>query len=157
MTFRYNSNSPVTYRVLPPKWRIIEPEDSIPRSASEYLQQLDRESENQTKTADGLITPDQDLVALVFGNQLQLHGDNSDTLAQLILNRRRLTAKHLEDIQWRIDDLMPRRSVNVQEPGRLSEIEKQLFDLERQKRQVELNEWRDLMDLSRALTEVRRQ
>jgi hypothetical protein len=157
MTFRYTSNTPVTYRVLPPKMRILKPEGSIPESARDYLHQLDSEDDHAKEETGAPLDMDDTLVSLVFGNQLRQHEVNSNTLAQLILNRRRLTTKHLDDIQWRINDLMPRRGIRSQDPGRLSEVEKQLIDLERQKRQVQLNEWRDLMELRRAITEERRQ
>jgi len=156
MAFKHQFKRPISYRVLPPRWRIVEPEEPSRQSPEQYLQRFDRDANTAySENAEGYSTSD-DLVSFVFGNQLRDHAANSHAQARLIVDRLRLTRQHLADVQWRLDQIAERKPISVPGDGKLSDVEKQIIDLEKQKRQIQLNEWRDLLDLRKAVAEERR-
>jgi len=143
-----------SYRELPPKYRVLEPEDPFARFAARYVDRLDSNAVREQETeSSGEV---HDLLSLILGRQASEHAETASTLSKLILNRRGLTRKQIDDIQWRIDGLMPRRPIHPLPEGKIAEAEKMIIDLERQKRQAEVNEWRDLLELRRAIMEERR-
>jgi hypothetical protein len=152
MASHYRSQPITSYRVLPPKWKIIEPE---PPSASRYLEQADaavREGQPEL-----LYTASSDILSLVFDSQLRKHDLSSYQLASVIAERHALLQRHLDGIKWRLDDLMskrPLRTVNTLQEGKLSDVDKQILDLEKQKRALELALWKDTHELrSELMTE----
>lgn len=154
MPNRIHYQTITAYRVLPPKWRILPSAEPIP--AFDAFDRADDayESGLSATSLDSPAVPD--LLSLILGRQATEHADTASTLSKLILNRRDLTRKQIDDIQWRIDDLMPRRPIHPLPEGKIAEAEKMIIDLERQKQQAEVNEWRDLLELRRALLEERR-
>ena len=146
MTLKYRSQPITSYRILPPKWRIIEPEDRS--SASYHLEQADaavRDAGPSNSYNDA-----GDILSLVFDSQLRKHDLSSQQLAAVIADRQSLLQRHLDDIKWRLDELMrqrPLRTGYALQEGKLSDVERQLLDLEKQKRALELAMWRDTNEL----------
>jgi hypothetical protein len=152
-----------SYRELPPRWKIVQSEDS--QSPERYISRIDqtlKEVQDRLGVSDADYTSN--LVAAVFGNQMVQHEVNSQHLAHVIQERRALAKKHLEAIQWRLDPLLeqrPIRSPNMlrspQEDRAASEMERQILDLERQKRDVERALWLDILELRAGLNTERQE
>jgi len=151
-----------SYRPLPPKWQIIYPRDCANSSAERYLQELDVSLESGQSKLVPEITGD--IVSLVFANQLLSRQSTSYQLASLIHERRGLAQKHLSDLQWRLDALLARRplrrgygGIPAQQEKLSSDLERQILDLERQKREVQLNLWRDTLELRQSVVSERQE
>lgn len=153
MPIRNNYQTITAYRVLPPKWRILPSAEAIP-DFDAFDHARDAHASGPSTSLDSPAVPD--LLSLILGRQANEHADTAATLSRLILKRRDLTRKQIDDIQWRIDDLMSRRPIHPLPEGKIAEAEKMIIDLERQKQQAEVNEWRDLLEIRRALLEERR-
>jgi hypothetical protein len=152
-----------SYRELPPRWKIVEPEDSF--SEERYVVRID-ESLQAAQDRLGLCEVDyaSNLVAAVFGNQMVQHEVNSQHLAHVIAERRALARKHLADIQWRLDPLLECRPIRAaylarspQQERAIQDTERQILDLEKQKRDVELALWRDILELRQDLSTQRQE
>lgn len=154
-----NYRSTITsYRELPPRMCIIYSEDYGKDPIDRYLNELDQ----TLKQADRYARADPaDLVSLVFANRATQHELTSRQAASLIHERTELARRHLADIQWRLDELMERRPLRrpygASLPRDRSEIdlERQILDLEKQKREVQVTLWRDTLDLRKELVAER--
>jgi hypothetical protein len=149
----------ISYRVLPPNWRIIEEKDD--RSPTQrYLDGVDsamREARTHLPYAGA-----KDVVALVFGNQAFTHELSSRHLASLVQERRALTERHLRDVQWRLDELLERKPLRLRGPGfqddaTLTDVEREILNLEWQKRALEKDLWKDTQELRTNLVTERRE
>jgi len=103
-----------------------------------------------------------DLVSFVFGNQDLEHDLASQQLAYVVEERRALTQRHLRDVQWRLDELIERRplrsrSLGAYDGASLTEVERQIHQLEREKRALELDLWRDTHELRTELVKERQE
>ena len=146
------------YRELPPKIRLLQPAER-PDTPVQYLHELDETIESASRSASPS-APD-DIAGQVFGNQLAQQAARSYQLAHLVTERRRLGYQHLRDINEHIHKLgyrvPPRpRGPGAYATGQISEVERQIMDLERQQRQVQRQLWRDLLDNRQHLAEARR-
>jgi hypothetical protein len=160
MTQRFHYQTISSYRVLPPKWRIIEPEVSKLSPVERYLQQVDQALAD-ARPKPSYQDPD-DLVSWVFADQIMTHEVSTRQLAHLIEERRALNQRHLDDVQWRLDGLMERRPLRLRnaftvDDGELNDVERSILDLEKQKRFLELALWRDTQELRTALVDARRE
>lgn len=151
-----------SYRELPARMRIIHPEGSELPPAQRYLQRIDESMRCVEKpNADTDAPPD--LVSLVFANQLGEHSISSYHLAKMIVDREAMGTKQLEDIQWRFDELWKRKPLRPsgmaqsEDDGKLTDVEKQILDLEKQKHQLQVRLWRDLVDLRQSVVDERRE
>ena len=116
MAFKYHFKRPISYQVLPPRWRIVEPEDPSRQSSDQYLQHFERDTNTAySEHADASPSPSDDLVSFVFGNQLREHAANSHAQACLIVDRLRLTGQQFADVQWRLDQIADRKPISA--PG----------------------------------------
>jgi hypothetical protein len=166
MTIRLHYRTIRSYRELPPRWRYVE--DLWDRNDPErYLGQMDQllhDAQAKATPAWADRSYGTDLVSMVFANQTVGHEIGSRHLADLIAERRRLADKHLRDLQWRLDALLERRplrslhfSLAPQQEKLANELERQILDLERQKRDVQITLWRDTLELRRALLTERQE
>jgi len=167
MTIRLHYRTIGSYRELPPRWRYVE--DRRDKNDPElYLGQMDQLLyDAQAKIMPGWPSPGErssDLVSMVFANQTVAREIGSRHLADLIAERRQLADKHLRDLQWRLDALLERRplhaphlSIAPQQEKLANELERQILDLERQKRDVQVTLWRDTLELRRALLTERQE
>jgi hypothetical protein len=166
VTIRLHYSTISSYRELPPRWRYVE--DRRDKNDPElYLGQMDQ----LLYKAQAKATPawpghgySADLVSMVFANQTVAHEIGSRHLADLIAERRQLADKHLRDLQWRLDALLERRplraphlSISRQQEKLGNELERQVLDLERQKRDIQITLWRDTLELRRALLTERQE
>ena len=156
----YHHRIITTYRELPPKWRIIG-EEPDPRSPTDrYLDRVDtflRAAQARAGPGDR-----NDLVSFVFGNQDLEHELASRQLAYVVEERRALTQRHLRDVQWRLDELAERRplrsrALGAYDDASLTEVERQIHQLEREKRALELDLWRDTHELRTELVKERQE
>lgn len=158
MAFKFHYRTIDGYRILPPKFReIVLPKDE--RSPTEkYLSQVDTLiNDTQSRVAPAL--PD-DLVSLVFGNQTVTSELGTHQLAELIQERRALADRQIKDVQERLEELRRRRPFQpayATGDSQLTEIERQMFDLERQQRALELALWKDTQELRATLVTQRRE
>jgi len=160
MTQRLHYQTISNYQVLPPKWRIVEPEDSHLSPVDRYLKQVDQ-ALSDSRPKHEYQDPD-DLVSWVFADQIMAHEVSTRQLAHLIEERRALTKRHLADVQWRLDELMERRPLRIRnaftvDDGELNDVERGILDLEKQKRSLELALWRDTQELRSTLITERRE
>jgi len=151
-----------SYRVLPPKARIIYPEGSKLTPQQRELQSVDTLLEQvQPRMSVSNYAMD-DILSRVFANQVAEHAGRSSNLAHLIAHRYTLAQKHLSDIQCRLDEMLDRKPLRLEGLGfyddhRLTEVEKQILDLERQQRAIQTHLWRDVLDLRKELLDERRE
>ncbi len=138
------------YRVLPPKWRIIEDADVQLSPQERYLKRVDQflTSARPAATYSSAADP----VAWVFGHQVSAHDIIARHLTFLIEERRALARRQLADIGWRLGELMERRPLRLHtaftvETGELNDVERAILDLEKQKRALEVALWRDTQEL----------
>ena len=101
-----------------------------------------------------------DPISSVFANQAANHALSSYHLASLIEQRRAMAEKHLSDIKWRLDDCLENRGLLTMlklsgTEKRLTAVEKQILDLERQQRDIQIHLWRDTLDLQDLLLKER--
>jgi len=147
-----------TYRVLPPKIRIIYSEDHGKDPVARYLDKLDQTLGSVDRYAQA---DPADLVSLVFANRASQHELTSRQAALLIHERVDLAQRHLADVQRRLDELIERRpvrrlyGVSLFRDRSEIELERQILDLEKQKRDVQITLWRDTLDLRKELVTER--
>jgi len=144
------------YEERPPKWRIIS--ESPPPGRDRYLDETDRLS--QYAQAELPYVPQNDLVSEVFGQQFLEHEIRGRHLARLLYDRHRLTQQQLHDLDDQLYELKSRRPLRLTGPGApyvppVTDLDKQIFNLERQKRTLEVSHWRDTQELRTALVERR--
>jgi hypothetical protein len=150
-----------TYTVLPPKWRIVYSEDHLLPPAERYLRRVD-ESLRQTQLSVAYRS-DSDLVSMVFTNQALTHALKSRHVAQLLTERRTLAQTHLEGLQANLEQLRSRLtwrggySARIPRDRAEQDLERQILDLERQEREIEVTVWRDTLELRRELVDERRE
>jgi len=101
-----------------------------------------------------------DPISSVFANQAANHALSSYHLASLIEQRRAMAEKHLSDIKWRLDDCLDNRGLLTMlklsgTEKRLTAVEKQVLDLERQQRDIQVHLWKDTLDLQSLLLKER--
>jgi len=156
----YHQRTITNCRDLPPKWRIIG-EEADPRSPTDrYLDRVDtflRAAKARAGSGDR-----NDLVSFVFGNQDMEHELASRQLAYVVEERRALTQRHLRDVQWRLDELAERkplrsRALGAYDDASLTEVERQIHQLEREKRALELDLWRDTHEIRTELVKERQE
>lgn len=160
MTIRFHYHAIEGYRVLPPRWRIIEDEEAKLNPVDRYLKQLDQalaESRPQPAYRDV-----NDPASWVFADQIMTHEVSTRQLAHLIEERRALNQRHLDDVQWRLDELLERRPLRRRgafsiDDGEVNDVERGILDLEKQKRALELTLWRDTQELRSTLVNERRE
>jgi len=127
------------------------------RPAAAYLQRVDRMLENVRQPYDKETV---DIPSTVFANQTAEHALNSYHLAGLIQQRREMAEKHLADIKFRLNDLLDEKSItkmlNLPSEGKkLTNIERQILDLEKQQRDIQTRLWKDTLDLQSNLLQER--
>jgi hypothetical protein len=153
----YNRYSPVKeYRTIEPEVRITYP-GALP-STDTYLENLD--STMEASGASMLYSGGGDLFSLIFANQATTRAANSRQLATLILEREKLARKHMRDVDWRMGEVQARRPELLHQgarPGDLFKIDQQMSELDKQKRDIELGLWQDILELRRDLHEERRE
>lgn len=101
-----------------------------------------------------------DIVSLVFANRVNTHQAGCRDLARLVIERRELNKKHLADVQWRLDEMLERKPWRGGARAHsdifdVTEVERQILDLEKQKRALEVALWRDTQELRTTLSEKR--
>jgi hypothetical protein len=157
MRFHYRTVTEI--RELPPRWRIVEEERDYRSPTDRYLDRVDKSlQEAQSRVSNGTAN---DVVSLVFGNQAISHEVTSGHLAFLVAERRALTERHLNEVQWRLDELFERKPFRRQGPvfpddASLTDVERQILMLEFQKRALELDLFRDTQELRTSLVNERR-
>ncbi|MBP7936870.1 MAG: hypothetical protein KA354_19690 [Phycisphaerae bacterium] len=160
MTSRFHYQTISSYRILPPKVRIIEDEDSRRTPVERYLDHVDQFlARSRPHTMYG---GPGDPVSWVFGNQMASHEVSARHFAELVEERRALTQRHLRDIQWRLDELWERRPLRRRGPfmyddGELNDVEREILELEKEKRALQINLWRDTQELRSTLVTERRE
>jgi len=126
--------------------------------AAVYLAQMDAFLARLTPSS----SESQDPVDLVFSQQAGRHDLQLHHLADLTSQRRRLAEIHRFNLRFRLDDLIAARStVKMLDPmdrgRRLGTIEKQILDLDRQQRDLEIGLWKDTLELQEKLLDARRE
>ncbi len=158
MKFHYRTVTEI--RDLPPRWNIVEEEKDYRSPTDRYLDRVDKSlQEAQSRVIYGNAN---DVVSLVFGNQAMTHEVTSRQLAHVIEERRAMTQRHLNEVQWRLDELLERKPFRRQGPvfpddASLTDVERQIFMLEFQKRALELDLWRDTQEPRTNLVNERRE
>jgi len=157
MTLKLHYRTISSYRELPPKWKIVESEP-YQKPVDYCLAKVDQTLQEARSriTYNGT----DDLVSLVFANQALGHEIQSRQMAELVQERRALTQRHLRDVQWRLDELKDRKPLRPRGPGfvddgKITDVEKQILELERQQRALEQALWRDTQELRTELTTQR--
>ncbi|NQV80119.1 MAG: hypothetical protein HQ495_06160 [Alphaproteobacteria bacterium] len=161
---QYPHQTITSYRTLPPRWKYVN-DEFYSRPADRHLAEIDvilLDAQARVTTNRG--TYGTDLVSMVFANQAVTHEVGSQHLAHLIHERKALAEKHLTDIQWRLDALLERRPLrhrysiaSPQQERLANEMERQILDLEKQKRDVHLTLWRDTLELRQSLLTERQE
>ena len=159
MTMKLHYRTITSYRELPPKVRVIGEEKDDRSPAERYLSEVDQSLQ---EARHHVPYSGNDIASLVFANQAMTHEVSSRQLAHLIHERRALTEKHLRDLQWRLDQLLERKPLRPHGPGfhddaSLTEVERQILNLEWQKRALELAQWKDTHELRSNLVNERRE
>lgn len=158
MKFHYRTVTEI--RDLPPRWNIVEEEKYYRSPTDRYLDRVDKSlQEAQSRVIYGNAN---DVVSLVFGNQAMTHEVTSRQLAHVIEERRTITQRHLNEVQRRLDELLERKPFRRQGPvfpddASLTDVERQILMLEFQKRDLEVNLWRDTQELRTSLVSERRE
>jgi hypothetical protein len=137
MTMKWHYRTISSYRVLPPRWKIVGEDEDRRSPAERYLAAVD--GNLQTARDDLPRGATGDIASLVFFNQALGHEVRCRQQAYTIEQRRELSARHLRDVQWRLDQLWERKPLRPHGPGfyddhTLTEVERQILDLEKQKR-----------------------
>lgn len=127
------------------------------RPAAAYLQRVDRMLENVRQPYEKETF---DIPSTVFANQTAEHALNSYHLAGLIQHRREMAEKHLADIKFRLNDLLDEKSITKMlnlsgDSKKLTNIERQILDLEKQQRDIQCSLWKDTLDLQSSLLQER--
>ncbi len=159
-TMKFHYRTVTEIRDLPPRWNIVEEEKDYRSPTDRYLDRVDKSlQEAQSRVIYGNAN---DVVSLVFGNQAMTHEVTSRQLAHVIEERRAMTQRHLNEVQWRLDELLERKPFRRQGPvfpddASLTDVERQIFMLEFQKRALELDLWRDTQEPRTNLVNERRE
>jgi hypothetical protein len=150
MTIRIHYRPVQEIRALPSRIRIIEPELDPTTPVDRYLGAIDQaiSAAHPAPQYEGLF----DIAATVFGNQQAQHETKTRHLAHLIYERLALGKRQLQDVDQSIEHLRGQIPLRPRGPGHyvdgtLNEAERLIFDLERQKRALELTLWRDTVEL----------
>ena len=159
MAFKLHYRTISSYRELPPRIREIYSESERLDPTTRYLADLDRfvqQATPRTSYAAG------DIVSQVFVNRSLGHELSSHQLAELIQERRALNEKHLAGVQWRLNEMLVRKPLRTaarasSDDFSLTEVERQILELEKQKRTLELNLWRDTHELRVTLMDERKE
>jgi hypothetical protein len=138
----------ISYRELPPKWNLIYEDNSRYGRLNRYLDDMDRMMdwpESKAPAAD-------DIASLVFTQQSRTKEQKSRHLASLIQERHDLAQKHLDDINFRIEELREQRpfrgtGMAWMPDGSLTDVDKALSNLEHEAREIQTMLWRDLSEL----------
>ena len=145
----------VTWRYLPPA---IQPYRADPINA--YLDHLDKLMEGlKIYDQDNKQAGSDDIIDIVFANQSAQHRIQSTHLASLIVERKKLAEVHEKELDSRLMEFSGARSLarmlNPPDGGRrMASIERQILDMEKQKRDVRLRLWKDTLQLrDKLLTE----
>ena len=158
--YQYNYATLGRYHQYKVSWRYLPRENylySNPNPADRYLKEVDKLLERTLRPYTG---SSDDLVSVVFANQAAKHQLSSYQLAGLIQERREMAGRHKKDIGSRLMDMFEARSItrmlNPADGGRrVSGIERQIVDLERQEHDVELGLWKDTLELRSTLLNER--
>ncbi len=157
MKFHYRTITDV--RSVPPLWRIVDKENQYGSPTDRHLHEVDAllQAARESVSYGG---PD-DIVGEVFANQMAGSEVTSRSLAGLIEERRDLTKHHLDDTKRRVEALRERVPLRPRGPGfyddaTLTPVEREIFDLEKQERALEMALWRDTQELRTTLVEQRR-
>ena len=158
MKMRFHYRTITGYRTLPPRRRIVEEEKDYRSPTDRYLSQVDKALQEAKPQMP--YQGENDIASLVFLNQLMEPEVNSRQSAYLIQERRSMTERHLKDVQWRLDEMLERKPLRLRGPGfhddkSLTEVERQILNLEMQKRALELALWRDTHELRTNLMKER--
>jgi hypothetical protein len=150
MTTHLHYRTVGNYRLLPPKWRIIEDADRQLTPQERYLKRVDQFLASARPAVS--YSSASDPVAWVFGHQVSAHDTIARHITFLIEERRALAQRQLADIGWRLEELMERRPLRLRtaftvETGELNDVERAILDLEKQKRGLEVALWRDTQEL----------
>lgn len=135
-----------------------EADSAVSYGVESYLRAVDSELER----ARAGLPAGGDVVALVFANQLMARELTSRQLAALIQERRELGRRQLEDLELRLVEAQERRPVALRYPiggedrARM-DADRQIQELERQRRALELALWKDTLELRRVLLDERRE
>lgn len=161
MTFKLHYRPVTGYRELPAKARIIYPEDRDLSETQRYLGHVDKAITTHTHSGTDNGSP-QNLVSWVFRNQTAQRAIRSYQLASILSERRELARRQLRDLKWRLNELQDRKPLRLKGPAfeddfKLTDVEKQILDLEKQQRSLELELWRDSLDPRQRLVEERRE
>lgn len=143
-------------------WSYSQPEESYrqPKSndpTEQYLHYVDEILQrSQPAAAENTFN----LVSLVFANQTAQHSLSSGQFAHLIQERRRLAEIHKANIKFRLDDLISAKSIAKMfdpqgEGKRLTNVERQILDLDKQERDIQTSLWKDTLELRTKLLEER--
>lgn len=155
MPNKYHHRTISSYRELPP--RIIYSESYEEKASKEYAELIGSGAPSLQPTSYG--TDANDIVSLVFANRVYTHATGCRDLARLVMERRELHKKHLADVKWRLDELLERkpwrRGSSIHEDVDVTDVERQILDLEKQKRALEVALWRDTQELRTTLSEKR--
>jgi len=143
-------NTEIRYTELPPKWKVIYEDNSPSGRVNRYLSQTDAMIAGPDSQSPGM----NDIVSLIFDQQARSKEQQSRHLASLIEDRCTLARKHIDDINFRIDDLWEQkpfrpRTLGPEPEGNLSDAEKAIANLEKEKRETETSVWRDVIELRR--------
>ena len=98
-----------SYKVLPPRIRIIYPEGSELSPVERNLRSADALLDSAESRVQQPGQGPCHLVSQVFNSQAAIHVSNSIHSAELIAGREALAQKQLADIQWRLDELLARK------------------------------------------------
>lgn len=106
--------------------------------------------------SDYLLTGD--LAEFVFAGQMYDHELHAQHLTGLLAAREGMTTTHIEELDRQIEDLKAKIPLRLHGPGApyvppVTDVEKQIMNLERQKRTLEIGHWRDTHELQTALLE----
>lgn len=162
-----------SYRVIPPRIRIIYSESDRPMTPERYLSRLDQpsappadepssESNSEHQYRYGYQAPGADFASSVMGHRLREQRAELLQTAGILLERQAMSARHLRDIRherYRLMERKPlrRRGIGFYDDHKLTEIEKIILDLQRQERAVEAKLWSDALELRQTLVGGRRE
>lgn len=152
-------HTPITeYTVLPAKCRVIYPEGHGLPPDQAYVNNVDTAMQYSSPEPPG---ESSDLISLIFAHQVATAQGSSRHAARLLVERGELARRHLDDIQWRLEELLEHKPLlrgYTHDPlleRQWMEVHRQIRDLEKQKRDVQLNLWRDTIELRQGLVKQR--
>ncbi|MBI1826579.1 MAG: hypothetical protein HY287_06260 [Planctomycetes bacterium] len=157
MPMKFHYRTITSYRELPP--RVIYTSPREPKyGTEEHLAQLDEFVQRATPR---IPYDSNDVVSMVFANRMLGHELSCRQFAELIEERRAMHRKHLSDVARRLEELLERKPwrgrPNSSLDTEVTDVERQILDLEKQKRALEVALWRDTQELRSTLLEERRE